>query len=419
LFIIVKTDIDTGDQSGYLEIAEYMFGVDGKSYCVPREPFYPFTLGLVFLIFPNTIFTARVFTAVLGSINILIIFFVAKKYAAKFGMINNNEKFGIVASLLVCFNDRLINYDGWALREPLYITLILLLFYSILIEKKIIKRLVFSITSFLLVLTKSESLLLLIGVSILIYFSENKLTNTEISPEIDKKATINVDENKSIKLTRTEENEKTSKDGIKNRFSTYFKKINYNFIYIIIGLVIGFCLWKLLSYLIFSNAFATSDWMASYYFRKEFAIQPPENLSTFDYLFKYHSLKELIIAFFQGITGLLNRYLDIFNILSFPFFILSILRCLFKKDYLSFYWIIYPIIFFGVFAVLWGMGPYDRILLPYSMFGFITMPIFMHKFLEEFGMVKLHKIRISKDVILYLLTSLIVVYSIAQLFANF
>jgi len=117
LIIIINTEnIDILDQLAYMDIAEYMFGVEGKSYQFPRELLFPFLLGFIFLFSPNTILTKRIFTAVLGSANIVIVFFVAKKYAAKFGIINNNEKFGVVASLLVCFNNRLINYDGWTIR---------------------------------------------------------------------------------------------------------------------------------------------------------------------------------------------------------------------------------------------------------------------------------------------------------------
>jgi len=428
LFLIFNNNIDNLDQLAYIEIAEFMFGVEGKSYVAPREPLFPFLLGFIFLIFPNSFFTARVFTAVLGSINIVIVFFVAKKYATKFGIVNNNEKFGIVASLLVCFNDRLINYDGWALRESLFTLLFLLLFYSILIEKKILKRLAFSIISFLLILTKSESLLLLIGLSILIYYNENiRKTSKSFSDSThlkevikdDEKEVAIVDEKVAIEPSRIEESEKNSDETRKNRLAIHFKKVNYNFTFILIGLIIGFCLWKLLSHLIFSNPFATSDWLAEMYFFKEFNLAPPENLSTFDYLFNYHSFKELAIAFYQGITGMLNRYLGIFNLLSFPFFMLTILGYFFKKDYLSLYWVIYPIIFLGIFAMLWGMDPYDRILLPYSMIGFVTMPIVMYKLLEDFELTILRKIKISKEIAFYILTLVIVIYSMGQLYATF
>ena len=149
LFVIFRIPNEANDAFGYMEIAEYIIGVDGTTYLIPREPLFPFLLGLIYLIFPNTYLTARLFTTILGSVNIVLIYFVAKKYAQKLGADENSNKFGFVSALFVCFNDRLIFTDSWAVREPLYSFLFLILLYSILIERKTLKKIIYCICSFL------------------------------------------------------------------------------------------------------------------------------------------------------------------------------------------------------------------------------------------------------------------------------
>jgi len=391
-----------------MEIAEYIIGVDGAEYKIPREPLFPLLLGLVYLIFPNTYLTARIFTTFLGSLNIILIYFVAKKYAQKFGANENSDKFGFVSALFVCFNDRFILYDSWAVREPLYALLLMLLLYSILIKKTNLKKIIFSICSFLLILTKEESLILLVGTVILIFITNNF------------KGKTNIKNNNDTNEMRIGDDDKPSNNKKKNKFGRYLSKLNYNFIFMFLGLIIGYCLWKLLSYILFSDPFATSNCMAKSYFVNEFGSIPPDSLTTFDYLFKYHKIKDLILAFLQGITGMMNLYLGIFNLISFAFFIVTLFKFIIKKDILLLFWIFYPVIFLGMFAILWRLNPYDRILMPYSLIGFISIPTIIYEIVDDFNLNLTSKINIEINKIryFYFISSLIILYSISQFIVN-
>ncbi len=397
------------DALAYMEIAEYFIGVEGATYILSREPFFSLLLGFVYLIFPNTYLTARLFTTFLGSLNIILIYFVTKKYAQSFGANDNSEKFGFVAALFVCFNDRFILYDGWGLRESLYALLFMILLYSILIEKKVLKRTIYCICSFLLILTKEESLILLLFTTILLFFKDNFSVKTNIKNSNNKNETRITDEGKTV-----------NNKG-KSKFGRFFLKLNYNFLFIFLGLIVGYCLWKLLSYILFSDPFATSNDMAKLYFENEFGTIPPESLTTFDYLFKFHKFKDLILAFLQGVPGIMNLYLGIFNLISFAFFIIALVKFVIKRDFIFLFWIIYPVLFLGIFAVLWRLNPYDRILIPYSLIGFISIPIVIYDVVEDFDLkvTSSVNIRMTKIRYFYIISSLIVLYSIGQLFTSF
>ena len=402
LLLIWKNPVEPVDATEYMEIAEFMFGVDGTSYIVPREPFFPFLLGLVYLIFPNTFLTAQILTSLIGSLSIVGIFYVTKKYAQKFSENSDNEKFGIVASLLVCFNYHFIIYDGHGVRESLFTLLLLVLFYSILIKRKKIKKIIFTFSAFLLILTKSESLILLIGIFILIFHKENVLKETRSEENI-------------IRETSSEEN--IVRETRKNKLRNYLSKINYNSLFLLLGLLLGLVLWNLLSYILFSDPFATSNWMTRIYYTKEFNLVAPENLTTFGYLFKYHSFTELAYAFYSGFFGLMTGYSTVFNIYLFVFFIFTFIRFLIKKDYISLFWILYPPLFIGIFAALWGMVGYTRILQPYSMIGIISIPIITFEIIDRFNLTITKKIRVNikKTMFYYFIFTIICIFYIVQI----
>ena len=331
-----------------------------------------------------------------------------KKYAQKFSENGDSEKFGIIASLLVCLNYHFIIYDGLGVREPLFTLLLLILLYSILIERKKIKKSIFSISAFLLILTKSESLILLIGISILVFHKENILKKT-------------ISEENIIRENGNESEENITRETRKNKLRNYLNRINYNFIFILLGLFIGFVLWKSLSYILFSDPFATSNWMARMYYYKEFNLVAPETLTTFEYVFKYHGIKDLLQAFYSGFFGLMNRYSVIYNRYLFALFILSFIKYLIKKDYLSFFWVLYPPLFIGVLAILWGMVGYTRVIQPYSIIGLISIPIFTYEIIDSFKLTITKKldININKTLFYYLIFTFICIYYIVEIIGAF
>lgn len=408
LLMIWKNPIEPKDALQYMEIAEFIFGVDGTSYIFPREPLYPFLLGLIYLVFPNTYLTAQIFSALMGSLVIVGIFYVTKKYAQKFSVNVDNEKFGIVASLLVCFNYHFVIYDGGGVREPLFTLLFLILLYSVFIERKKIKKSIFCFSAFFLILTKSESLILLIGISILIFHKENILKRTRSEENIIEENGNEIKEN-IIRETR------------KNKLRNYLSKINYNFVFILLGLFIGFALWKFLSYLLFSDPFATSNWMARMYYFKEFNLAAPETLTTFEYLFKYHGIKDLLLAFYHGFFGLMTRYSVIFNRYLFALFILSLIKYLIKKDNLSIFWLLYPPLVFSIVAFFWGMVGYNRILQPYSIVSIISIPIFTYEIIDSFKLTITKKLNvdINKTVFYYLIFTFICIYYMLEIIQAF
>ena len=229
LFVVLNNEIEPIDALQYMEIAKSIIGVKGNTYIVPREPFFPFLLSLVFLIFPDTFLTARFFTAFLGSITIVLVYFVVKKYSQEFSNSDKYEKFGLVSSLIICFNYNIIVNDGNGVRESLYGLLFLVLFYSILIKNKLAKRIVFTITSFLLILTKTESLILLIGLVLILYYKENILANKNI-----KELKQNEDENKNLDNVENNKEIKNDVNKIRGRMLNYIKSRNYNFAFILL-----------------------------------------------------------------------------------------------------------------------------------------------------------------------------------------
>lgn len=42
LFVVLKNEIEPIDALQYIEIAKSIIGVEGNTYIVPREPFFPF-----------------------------------------------------------------------------------------------------------------------------------------------------------------------------------------------------------------------------------------------------------------------------------------------------------------------------------------------------------------------------------------
>jgi len=409
---------DPSDAIAYMEIAEFMFGVSGTSYSSPREPFFSFILGFVFLIFPNTYLTTRLFTAILGSFNIVLIYFVAKKYLKKFFKNVPSEKFALVSSLLISLNYQFILKDGYGYREPLFTILLLILLYSILMEKKVMKRILFCISSFLMILTKSESLILLVGISMLLFHKENFLTKSNenlklIDSEISVSDTIK-DEHLD---TRIKNEENLSGQENKKNFKNFISKVNYNFAYLLLGLVVGFCLWIILSFLLFGDPFATSNWMAKCYYHYEFNSIAPDNLTTFSYIFNYHSIQEIFRAFYSGFFVLFSDYEIVYGIYLFAFFILSLIILLKKGDYISLFTIFYPPLFIGLLSYFWDPTGFARILLPYSIIGFLIIPISTYNILEKFDLMITNKVKISinKNLFFILIISFICLKYILRL----
>jgi len=390
LFTVLKNEIQPIDALQYIEIAKAIIGVENNTYIVPREPFFPFLLSLVYLIFPDTFLTARIFTAFIGSATIILIYFVAKTYSQKYSKKGGYEKYGLVSSMLVCFNYNFIANDGNGVRESLFGFLFLLLIYLISVKNKLVKRIFLTVVSFLLILTKVESLILLIGIAFFIYYNENILDN-KIMKEIQQ----NNSENKILDNEETENETKGESNKINERILKYLKTRNYNFMFILLGLSVGFCLWMILSFILFGDSFASSNWMARMYFYNEFNISAPVSLSTFSYLFEYHSFSELALAFYKGFFDIFNTYLTIYGHYLSAFFILTLIFYLFKKDYLSLFWIIYPLFTLGIFVILWSSGNFKRILAPYSLIGIIAIPFFTFEILENFNIFISKKIDIK------------------------
>ena len=416
LLVVLRNEIQPVDALQYMEIAKAIIGVEDNTYAYPREPFFPFLLSLVYLIFPDTFLTARIFTSFIGSTTIVLVYFVAKKYSQKYSKNGGHEKIGLISSLIVCFNYYYIVNDGYGVRESLFALLFFILLYSILIKNKLAKRIILIIVSFLLILTKSESLILLIGIAFFIYYNENILEKNNLG-EIQQ----NNNENKNLD---NEENNNKTKNEYSNkgeRMLKYIRTRNYNFIYILLGMSIGFCIWKLISFIIFGNPFATSNWMARMYYYNEFGESAPDSLNTFSYLFEYHSFKELAFAFYRGFYDSFNNYLTIYGRYLSAFFILALIFYLFKKDYLSLFWIIYPLLFIGIFSIFWPVGNFYRIFVPYSMIGIIAIPIFTFEILENFNIFisKRIDIKINKTLLFYLIFIFICIKYLLTLIENY
>jgi len=418
LFVWKRTSIDPSDAVDYMEIAEFMFGVEGTTYSYPREPFFSFVLGLVFLIFPNTYLTTRLFTAILGSFNIILLYFVTKKYLKKFFPNIHTEKFALISSLLISFNYQFILKDGYGYREPLFVMLFLILLYSILMEKKLMKKVLFCLSSFFMILTKSESLILLIGISLLVFQLENFLIKTDDDLKQNSSETIvsNISED-NIQDNGNKNKEKLASQKNKKTFRNFIFKANYNSAFILLGLVIGFCLWLILSYLLFGDPFATSNEMAKQYYLHEFNSVAPEDLTTFSYIFNYHSILEIFRSFYSGFFVMFSNYEILYGIYLFAFFVLSLIYLLIKGDYISLFIIFYPSIFIGTLAYFYGASAFARILLPYSTIGFIIIPIFTYNILEKFEIMITNnvKIKIRKDLFFYLIIGFICLKYILRL----
>ncbi len=422
LLFVWKNPMEPYDAVGYIEIAEFMIGVEGTSYSFPREPLFSFMLGLVFLIFPSTFLTTRLFTAILGSVNIVLVYLVAKKYLKKFFKNISTEKFALVSSLLISLNYQFILKDGYGYREPLYTILFLILLYSILMEKKVIKRVLFCTTSFLMILTKSESLILLIGISIFLFQKENFLTKSNNNlKQIDSDISVIDSSENEQPDTGIKSVEDLPSQKNKKNFRNFVSNVNYNFAFILLGLVVGYCLWMILSSLLFGDPFATSNEMAKLYYRQEFGIIAPEDLTTFSYIFTYHGILELFQAFYSGFFVLFSDYEIIYGIYLFAFFILSLISLLIKGDYISLFSIFYPPLFIGLLAYFWDPAGYARILLPYSTIGLVVIPIFTYNILEKLELMITNKvkIRIKRNLFFYLIIGFICLKSILRLLDMF
>ncbi len=333
MFYIYFYSIDPVDALQYMNIAKYIIGnPEVTYYVVPREPLFPLFLGVVYLIAPNTYTTSRILTGIIGSASIILIYFIIKKYDENSVKKDTKVNLALFGAAFISFNPYLIRNDGAGLREPLYTFLLLLLIFTILLQKSVKKDVLLCLISMLCVLCKSEALLLLIGLSFLLYH-RNVVKNN-----LDKKSSL-------------------------------FESLS-----VLIGTLFGFVLWGTVSIFLFSDWFATSNYMASLYFVHEFNSVPLGKITTFSYLFKYHSFMELSSAFLDGFFGTLWLYFDIFDLFVYAFFIIALLELVKNSDLFFLYVTLFSTIFIGIFASLYGWSGFRRILLPYSVLSVIYIP---------------------------------------------
>ena len=324
ILTVFQFEIIPVDALQYKEIAQFLIGGEG-SYVLPREPFFPFVIGLFFLLFPNTFLTMRIITSVLGSLSIVLIYLLTRRIFRNKDVANNYRySIGLISSCLVCFNYRFVYTDTYGVREQLFSVLLILLLYTLLLDNIKIRRIFLPLLSFLLYLTKNEALILLIGIAILVFYS-NYISQKKLFIE-------------SIQ----------------------------NSLLILSGTLIGFIAWGVSSVYLFSDFFSTSNWMARMYFSKEFGISAPENLTLISYLFQYHSFTSIIKSFFYGAAGTMQIFIKLYGFILFPFFIISLIKLILKSSFINLWISIYPLFFIGFFAELYGWTGFLRIILPYA-----------------------------------------------------
>ncbi len=241
------------------------------------------------------------------------------------GVTNNYRYYiGLISSCFICFNYQFVITDTYGVREQLFSVLLILFLYTLLLDNIKIRRIFLTLLSFLLYLTKNEALILLIGIAILVFFS-NYISQKKLFIE-------------SIQ----------------------------NSLLILSGTFIGFIAWGVSSIYLFSDFFSTSNWMATQYYFIEFGISAPENLTLVSYLFQYHSFTSIIKAFFYGAEGTMQIFIKIYGFILFPFFIISLIKFIQKSNFIYLWIPIYPLLFIGFFAELYGWHGFLRIIIPYA-----------------------------------------------------
>ncbi|MBU4220133.1 MAG: glycosyltransferase family 39 protein [Euryarchaeota archaeon] len=134
-FHIFDVNFFASDSSFYDGIAKNILAGNGFGYPEPTAyvtPLYPLFLSAVYMIFGHNILAVQLLQALIGSLSVLCVYFIAKKIF--------DEKIGSIAAIIMAFYPHQIFWSGYILTETLYVFLLLfaILFFIRFCERQTI-----------------------------------------------------------------------------------------------------------------------------------------------------------------------------------------------------------------------------------------------------------------------------------------
>ncbi|MHA1863742.1 MAG: hypothetical protein ACTSWA_08225 [Candidatus Thorarchaeota archaeon] len=386
IYHLYRTPMIPNDALDLMRAAQWMLGRESIEVysLVPREPGWAIILAIVFIPFPldyTSLFEiARITSSLLSVIIIPLTYIAAKKIAQEFEAAENKEiQIGLLSALFVTFNPLLISSAIMGLREPLQ-AILFLLWIIIYQSKGISKEFMIygGICVFFSVLVRLDTFLLFAFLTIVILYMEW-----------------------------------SSDNQLDMRFQNLIMILSPA-----IFAIAAYIAWMIACAILFGDPFITSSTFVEGYYRQEFgAGEIPADLSLFTYLFKYHSISDLGIAFVRGSSMLIKNYLGHFDILLGSVLLISLGHFAYKGKFLLPAIFSYSVLFYSVFAHLWGYVGYWRLLTPYFAISLIMVTIVLVKDLPDFEFKTSQGSRtIPSGVILTLLSLIILAIWISSFF---
>lgn len=134
-FHIFDINFFASDSNLYDGIAKNILAGNGFGNPEPTAyvtPLYPLFLSAVYMIFGHNMLAVQFLQALIGSLSVLCVYFIAKKIF--------DEKIGLIAAIIMAFYPHQIFWSGYILTETLYVLILLfaILFFIRFCERKTI-----------------------------------------------------------------------------------------------------------------------------------------------------------------------------------------------------------------------------------------------------------------------------------------
>ncbi len=382
----IRTSLIPNDALDFIHAAQWILGRESIDHfaTVPREPGWTIVLSICLI--PFTVDYASLFeiarlTSILFSVlQIPLTYFVAKEIANQFDTAKGKQTtIGLLSATFVSLNPIMIEASGMGLREPLQGTLFLiwiLVYYSKGIGRDFL--IIGGFCSFYSVLVRLDTILLFTFLSLVVLYQEWN------SGKLQENRLVNILLSLSPALIA----------------------------------IASYLLWASISFFLFGNPSATSDIFLDGYFRTEFPGVPlPEDLTLFTYLFQYHSLSDLVIAFVRGFSNLTKMYLQYLDIFLGSLLLLAFGYFSYKGKFVLPAFFLYSVSFYSLFAHFWGYTGFWRLLTPYIGISLIMITTILVKDLPDFE-IKLGQrcIVVPSAIILAMLSLIILSFWISGFF---
>jgi hypothetical protein len=347
LFHLMRTEIIPVDAKTFMWAAEWFLGRDSFHYYtnVPREPGWSMVLAIFFIPFPvdyDLLFiVARIVSTGFSVLNIPLTFAVSKRLAEEFDDAKGKENLiGLVASLFLAFNPIMIETASMGLREPLQGTLMLvwiLLYFSKGLNKEFL--IIGGFCTFFSVLIRLDTILLWTFLGMVLMYNEWSSSNNPEKRNVILKPLI-----------------------------------------VIFLAVVSFITWLSVSAVLFGDPFATSNHFLEDYFSHEFPTSEiPADLSLFSYFFEYHSMSEIAYSFVKGAASLASMYITYLGLFLGSILLISYGHFVYKGRLILPAFLTYSILFYAIFAHLWGYVGYWRLMSPYLGLCIIMVSVVLTK----------------------------------------